>query len=102
MAKGKKKSRTAAIPPEAIEHLCKEILAIGDRDLEASKNGRFCYVYHGGSPLCRLEYRGEQEIWGFAIYKYSSNRYSDDEFGFMSYGRVGELVGDALTAYHLR
>ena len=102
MAKGKEKSTRAAIPPEAIEHLCNEILAIGDRGLEVSKNGRFCYVYHGGSPLCRLGYRGELEIWDFAIYKYSTGRYSDDEFGFLSFGKVAPLVRDALSAYNLR
>jgi hypothetical protein len=102
MVEGKKKSKSPAIPAEATEHLCNEILAIGDRGLEVSRNGRFCYVYHGGSPLCRLGYRGEVEIWDFAIYKYSSNRYSDHEFGFPSYGKVADLVRDALSAYNLR
>jgi len=102
MAQGKEKNQKPQVPPEALEHVWREIATLRDPALEVEKVGRFCYITHAGSPLCRLGYRGELEIWDFAIYKYSSNRYSDDEFGFLSFGKVAELVRDALSAYNLR
>src|SRR2546422_173674 len=103
MAEDKKKRPKVKIPPEAMQRLAHEIERLGDPDLELfEKVGRYCYIMHAGSPLCRLGYRGELEICDFAIYKYSSNRYSDDEFGFLSFGKVAELVRDALSAYNLR
>ncbi len=32
------------------------------------------------SQICRLKYNGKMDNWEFAIYKYSSNAYSPDEF----------------------
>jgi hypothetical protein len=65
------------------------------------RSGRYCYVRHGGSPLCRLGYRGEVATWDFAIYKYSTQSYSTQEM-FPSRGTVAELVGMAMNAYNLR
>ncbi|MFQ5745494.1 MAG: hypothetical protein ACE5HV_18230 [Acidobacteriota bacterium] len=102
MEKGKKRSKkTPAIPPEALDHLGREIDSLGDPDLAVEKSGRYCYVRHGGSPLCRLGYRGALETWDFAIYKYSSQSYSTQEW-FPSRGTVADLVGMAMNAYNLR
>jgi hypothetical protein len=98
MRKGKKGD---AIPPEALNALARELERLGDPYLEIWKAGKFCYVRHGGSPLCRLGYRGDTEIWDFAIYKYSTQRYSAQEF-FPRTGTVAELVRMAMSAYNLR
>lgn len=46
--------------------------------------GRYLYLdredYGKTGPICRLEYRGKMDDWSFAIFKYSSERYSDSEF----------------------
>jgi len=97
--KGRKKTPT--IPQEALAHLWREIDSLGDPDLAVERAGRYCYVRHGGSPLCRLGYRGELETWDFAIYKYSTQSYSTQEM-FPSRGRVPDLVGIAMNAYNLR
>lgn len=97
--KGSKKTPT--IPQEALDHLWREIDSLGDPDLVVERSGRYCYVQHGGSPLCRLGYRGELEIWDFAIYKYSTQSYSTQEM-FPSRGTVADLVGIAMNAYNLR
>ena len=101
MPEGKKRNKQAAIPTEALEHLCNEIVAIGDPDLDVTKNGRFCYVSHAGKPLCRLGYRGEVEIWDFAIYRYSRQAYDTSFEIFPLFGNVGECVRKALDAYNL-
>ena len=37
--------------------------------------------FYGSAPLpiCRLEWRGKQDTWGFVVYKHSSNKYDPDE-----------------------
>ena len=64
--------------------------------------GRFAYVDHcrGGrvGPVCRLEYGGGMEDWGFAIYKYSSESYDPDEFLFPGSGHLDGTVEGALKA----
>jgi len=42
------------MPPEAMDHLKRELLSLEDDDLEGEVRGRFCYVTHRGTPLCRL------------------------------------------------
>jgi len=101
MAEGKKRSQDVAIPVEALEHVCNEIITIGDADLDVARNGRFCYVTHAGKPLCRLGYRGEVEIWDFAIYRPSRQAYSTSFEIFPLFGRVGECVRMALEAFNL-
>ncbi len=50
--------------------------------------GRFLYLdredYGRLSQVCRLEYTGDLKAWNFAIYKYSSESYDDDEW-FLGY-----------------
>lgn len=102
MEKDQKRSKkTPPIPPEALDHLGREIDRLRDPALTVEKSGRYCYVRHGGSPLCRLGYRGALELWDFAIYKYSTQSYSTQEM-FPSRGTVADLVGRAMTAYNLR
>ena len=58
-----------------------ELMAIGDPGLYWEHNGRFCYVFHHGAPLGRLGYKGELQEWDFAIYKYSTGKYSSTSSG---------------------
>ena len=97
--KGSKKTPT--IPPEALDHLWREIDSLRAPELTVEKSGRYGYVRHGGSPLCRLGYHGDLETWDFAIYKYSTQSYSTQEM-FPSRGTVADLVGMAMNAYNLR
>ena len=97
--KGSKKTPT--IPPEALDHLWRELDSLGDPELTVEKSGRYCYVWHGGGPLCRLGYRGDLETWDFAICTYSTQSYSMQEM-FPTRGTVADLVGLAMNAYNLR
>jgi len=97
----KKSQKTTTIPQEALKHLRREIQSLRDRKLDVEASGRFCYVSHAGSPLCRLGYRGELETWDFAIYRYSRQTYSTYEM-IPSHGAVADLVGRAMDAYNLR
>lgn len=48
--------------------------------------GRFLYLDRDDDgrlhPICRLEYKGKMDEWSFAIYKYSDERYDDQEWFF--------------------
>lgn len=89
------------IPPQALEHLRRELRSFNDSLLEASVRGRFCYVSYSGGPLCRLGYRGELEEWDFAIYKYSTQRYGELELA-PTYDTVRECIDRALHACDFR
>lgn|GEM_PF-1802112 len=90
-----------SIPPDALEHLLKELRAFQDPMLEASTRGRFCYVPYEGGPLCRLGYRGQLEEWDFAIYRYSTRRYGELELAPVS-DSIRRCVERALRAYDFR
>jgi hypothetical protein len=49
-------------------------------------------------PICRLQYRGEEKPWDFAIYKYSSERYDPEETWFPGYEKVDGTVEGAMKA----
>lgn len=104
MAEDKKKKRPKVkIPPEAMQRLAAEIERIGDPDLELLENvGRYCYIMHARSPLCRLGYRGELDVWDFAIYKYSTQSYAPGTDLFPLYDEIGSCLRMAMNAYNLR
>ena len=64
--------------------------------------GRFLYLdredYGRLSQVCRLEYTGDLKAWNFAIYKYSSERYADDEWFFPGAGHVDGTIEGAMKA----
>jgi len=49
-------------------------------------------------PICRLQYRGAGKPWGFAIYKYSSERYDPGETWFPGFELVDGTVEGAMKA----
>ena len=97
----KKRTKQPKVPIEALDRLCDELEALKNPYLDVTQTGRYFYVTHAGSPLCRLGYRGELERWDFAIYKYSRQSYVTGEFLFPLSGTVGECVRKALHAYNL-
>jgi len=64
--------------------------------------GKFLYLdredYGRLHPICRLEYTGEMEDWSFAIYKYSDERYDDNEWFFPGAGHVDGTIEGAMKA----
>lgn len=64
--------------------------------------GRFLYLdreaYGRISQVCRLEYTGDMNEWNFAIYKYSSERYDDDEWFFPGSEHVNGTIEGAMKA----
>jgi hypothetical protein len=56
-------------------------------------------IYFGApSPICRLKYTGHIDDWGFAIYKFSKDKYDPDEWMFPGSGHVDGTVEGAMKA----
>ena len=64
--------------------------------------GKFLYLdrqdYGRLSPICRLEYTGKMEEWSFAIYKYSDERYDEEEWFFPGEEHVDGTLEGAMKA----
>ena len=64
--------------------------------------GKFLYLdrqdYGRLSPICRLEYTGKMEDWSFAIYKYSDERYDEEEWFFPGAEHVDGTIEGAMQA----
>jgi hypothetical protein len=64
--------------------------------------GKFLYLdredYGRLHPICRLEYTGKMDEWSFAIYKYSDERYDDQEWFFPGAGSVDGTIEGAMRA----
>jgi hypothetical protein len=64
--------------------------------------GKFLYLdrqdYGRLSPICRLEYTGKMEDWSFAIYKYSDERYDEEEWFFPGSEHVDGTLEGAMKA----
>jgi hypothetical protein len=64
--------------------------------------GRFLYLdrqdYGRLAPICRLEYTGKMKDWSFAIYKYSDERYDEEEWFFPGEEHVDGTIEGAMKA----
>jgi hypothetical protein len=64
--------------------------------------GGFLYLdredYGRLHPICRLEYTGKMDDWSFAIYKYSDERYDEQEWLFPGSGHVNGTIEGAMRA----
>jgi hypothetical protein len=71
-------------------------------NLQVIVRGRFVYVFilEGDieTKLGRMEYHGKPDNWSFAIYKYSSERYHPDEFGYPGFFELDGTITGALKA----
>lgn len=99
-------SATGAIPPKLREELTERLRAHVRQHwsercarVEVRFRGRYAqvdaYEFDEGKPgreeslpthLCRLEYAGRPDLWGFAFYRYSTERY---ERSFLPNGSMG-------------
>ena len=89
------------IPADAINHVHAALRRLGDPMLSIEMRGRFCYVAHESSPLCRLAFCGDDGPWDFAIYKYASSSYRPLDFA-LTRGSAFDCIEAALRAYELR
>ena len=64
--------------------------------------GKFLYLdrqdYGRLHPICRLEYTGKLEDWSFAVYKYSDERYDEEEWFFPGVEHVDGTLEGAMKA----
>ena len=70
----------------------------------ATFKGDFLYLNRNegkmDSPIARLKYNGNFTDWGFAIFKWSSERYDPDEFMFPGVKYANGTIEGALKAGH--
>ncbi len=79
-----------------------ELNGKGRTSYVARFQGKYLYLdqiaYGRKGPICRLTFNGEMTKWGFAIYKYSDNRYDADEWFFPGSQHVNGTVEGAMRA----
>jgi hypothetical protein len=65
-------------------------------------SGNYLYLdrhnYGPVGPIARLKYQGNIDNWGFAIYKYSRERYDPEEWFFPGAGHVDGTIQGAMKA----
>lgn len=96
------KKEKVAIPENLKNEIRTTVLkkaAESDRGLIFKIKKNYVYLYDEGMPLCRIEYLGGNEIWGFAIYKCSTDSYSSDTFLFPTKNTLEKCIETALKAY---
>ena len=105
----KKRSARQGIPAEVktqVEDMVARFHATELRDPRCRYvpryRGKFLYLdredYGRLHPICRLEYTGKMDDWSFAIYKYSDERYDDQEWFFPGSGHVDGTIEGAMRA----
>jgi len=69
---------------------------------ETRYKGKYLYLdrndFGNKGPICRLKYNGKIDNWDFAIFKYSSERYSPDECFFPGEYHVDGTIEGAMRA----
>jgi hypothetical protein len=72
------------------------------RGYSARFKGKFLYLdrtdRHEPLPICRLTWNGQLGNWDFAIYKYSNDKYSPEEWFFPGEEFVDGTVTGAMKA----
>ena len=98
-----------AIPVEAKEEALR-IIAQYNQDVLAGSESRYVPRFKGKylyldredfgtvGPICRLEYSRRKQRWGFAIYKYSADRYDPEEWFFPGSDLVDGTIEGAMKA----
>ena len=75
---------------------------LGPTQYQVSYRGKYLYLkrdsYGHLSEICRLEWKGEMDNWGFAIYKYSRSNYDPDEWFFPGSGHLNGTIVGAMIA----
>lgn len=96
-----KPKSTATIPENVADQVRAAIDGFQDPALNAGLRGRFCYILHRGQPICRLGFRPGEDLWDFAIYKYSTGTYSSSDIFLPRKAPLTEGIRTALLAYDL-
>jgi hypothetical protein len=85
-----------------VDQFNQSVLTDSGRHYVARIKGKFLYLDRDDSgttgQICRLEYTGEMNGWEFAIYKYSSGRYDQDEWFFPGEHHVDGTIEGAMKA----
>jgi hypothetical protein len=97
----KEPPRFKQVPDAARKLLLGQLKGFAGQPLQVEFRGRYGYISHAGSPLCRLGYRGALDDWDFAIYRYTRDRYDADVFGMPDHDSTQECLSVALRAYDL-
>lgn len=101
--------KTSSIPDKikvealrAIENFNQKKLADTGCRFVARFQGKHLYLdrdeYGEICPVCRLQHKGVDRPWAFAIYKYSSDRYDPEETWFPGFEFVDGTVNGAMKA----
>ena len=104
-----RRKTSAAIPDEVkqevetiVQRFNQENWNRDDCYYEAQFRGKHCYLYRSDygrlGPICRLTYTGKMDDWGFAIFKWSSERYDANEWLFPGSELVDGTVEGAMRA----
>lgn len=99
-----KKRKSPAIPLAAKEAFEKAFARTKNSAMDGYWRGRFFYVTMDERPMCRFVYEGDERVWGFSIYKYSTESYSHDSFAdflMPNQGTVQDCLEIAMNAYNL-
>lgn len=105
----KKRPTKKGIPAEVkaqVEDILERFHAIEIRDPRCRYvpryRGKFLYFDREDDrrlhPICWLTYTGKIDDWSFAIYKYSKERYDDQEWFFPGSGHVDGTIEGAMKA----
>ena len=80
----------------------KEFKELGITGYSARIKGKYLYLDRDDlgkpSPICRLQWNGKMDDWGFAIYMYSDSRYDSEEWFFPGVEYVDGTVTGAMKA----
>jgi hypothetical protein len=109
MNRTRTKATAVAIPVEmrdevlrAVESFNRHEIEEGQCYYEARFSGTYCYLsrvdYGRGAPICRLQYKGREGGWEFAIFKWSTEQYDPDEWMFPGSHLVDGTVEGAMRA----
>lgn len=103
--------KTKMIPKEVEEEILKIIEEFNNEELDlindffryvAEIKGKYVFLktkkYESISPVAKLTYSGNMKDWEFAIYKYSSEKYDNDEFFFPGVEYLDGTIKGALYA----
>ena len=96
--------------PENVKKQVDEIVKRFNKEVIGNPNQFFISRYRGSylyldrndwgdiGHICRLEFNGKMDNWDFAIFKYSSERYDEDEWLFPGFNHVDGTVEGAMKA----
>ncbi len=100
---------TNSIPVEAEEEALRVIARFNEKRLAKTEcryvarfKGKYLYLdredFGTVEPICRLEYIRRKGPWRFAIYKYSTGRYDQEDWFFPGSDLVDGTIEGAMKA----